>query len=320
MHIAKLTLSSFRCFGPTPTVIQLGPMAAFVGTNGSGKTAILKALGKLFGTLQSDRTLEASDFHLAKGKTRDSLKPGEKLDLSIEAKIAFPELNTEDGNKGAIAECFNQMMVTTPGEDPFCLVKLEGTWTKNNLPEGELDQNLYWIHPIASGTEQKKTPMASHERSIVHVHYIPAARDPSKQIKNVSGTIINRLFRAVRWSDTMDADIEKASDDIHGTFGKEHGVQSIERTIDRTWKKLYPSGVHDGVKLRPIARRLEDILRQMQAVFTPGTDGEEQDLDQLSDGLKSLFYLAMVCAGFQIETQVAQGDAEISQHEVDPIV
>jgi putative ATP-dependent endonuclease of the OLD family len=162
MHIAELTLSNFRCFGPTPTVVPLGQMAAFVGTNGSGKTAILQALSRMFGTLQSDRTLEASDFHLPKGTTRDGLEAGDKLELFIEAKIVFPELDGGDGDKGAIAECFSQMMVTAPEGDPFCRVRLKGTWTKSNLPEGEVDQCLYWMHsPDAGAAEQKMTPSSS---------------------------------------------------------------------------------------------------------------------------------------------------------------
>src|SRR5207245_2030900 len=108
----------------------------------------------------------------------------------------------------------------------------------------------------AAAAEQKMTPMAAYERTEIHVHYIPAARDPSKQIKYVSGTIINRLFRAVTWSTNIDADIEEAADDIHDAFEREPGVQSIENTINSTWKKLHTGGVYDGVKLRPVARRL----------------------------------------------------------------
>ena len=60
-----MTLRNFRCFGDSPTTVELAEyITALVGANGSGKTALLTALTRLFGTTQSMRTIRRSDFLL----------------------------------------------------------------------------------------------------------------------------------------------------------------------------------------------------------------------------------------------------------------
>lgn len=50
MKIEKITVKNFRCFGPQGTTIRLrSAVTAFVGANGSGKTAAFQALSRLFG-------------------------------------------------------------------------------------------------------------------------------------------------------------------------------------------------------------------------------------------------------------------------------
>lgn len=314
MRIAELTLVNFRCFGPEGVVIPLDGLTAFVGSNGSGKTAILQALTRLFGMSAQERLLEPGDFHLPPGKSRDELSPDETLTLVIEVKLVFPELAEDGEDHGAIGECFNQMMITDEGGDPFCRVRLEGTWARGNVPQGEIEQQLFWVRSTkAEPDDEHKAGMAPYERSQIHVHYVPAARDPTKQIRHVSGTIIHRLFKALKWSDEITDSIQDASDTVEEAFGKESGLQSIEAAIKEIWTQLHDGGHYHDVKLRPVPRELEEILRQMHAVFSPGPEGEAEMLDRLSDGLKSLFYFALVSAGFRIESLVDQGHEELSK-------
>jgi len=63
LRLESVTLSGFRCFGPDPLKVPLSPeVTAVVGPNAAGKTALLKALSKLFGVSRAERTLHAPTF------------------------------------------------------------------------------------------------------------------------------------------------------------------------------------------------------------------------------------------------------------------
>lgn len=87
MYIESLRLRNFRCFGDTATTITFDPhLTALVGANGAGKTSIIVALQKLFGTRADDRRLSREDVHFGPNEepgpdeptSIKSLKAGEK--------------------------------------------------------------------------------------------------------------------------------------------------------------------------------------------------------------------------------------------------
>ena len=323
MRIDSLTLSNFQCFGPEPTTIDLADLTAFVGTNGSGKSAVLQALCRLFGTVNSERQLRRSDFHIPRGKTEDDI---DEVTLFLEARIAFPELEGEADSADAVAECFKQMIVDSEGEAPFCRVRLEGRWSQSNLPGGDIEQSISWI---CSGEteprEEDKRQMRAFERSRIHVHYVPAARDPLKQLRHVSGTIMHRLLNAVVWSDNVKESHADASESVFEAFAKEGGVEVIQKEITENWQELHTADAYSNVSIRPMSSRFEDMLRQIEISFRPAPDGQEDKIDRLSDGLKSLFYLSMVGASFGIEESLLEDGADaggiadaISQERLNP--
>lgn len=93
MFIETLVLENFKCFGPGRTTISLGPnLTAFIGTNGTGKTAACGALLRLFGITGQDRAVRAEDFHVPVDETEAPTSRS----LTIEAVLAFPELDEDD--------------------------------------------------------------------------------------------------------------------------------------------------------------------------------------------------------------------------------
>ena len=65
MKLEKVTIQNFLCFGPRATKLTFGRgVTAFVGNNGSGKTAVFQALSRLFGVTAGQRTVRRRDFHL----------------------------------------------------------------------------------------------------------------------------------------------------------------------------------------------------------------------------------------------------------------
>ncbi len=298
MKIKSITVKNFRSFGPKATTIDLEKLTAFVGSNGCGKSTVLQALARLFGISGAERTLQQGDFHVPRKKPE---KP-QPIELLIEARIEFPEL-AGDGEPGdAVAECFRQMSVAAPGETPFCRVRLEGKWKPGNLPEGDVDQDIWWIKtPSDDVKAEHKQKMQAHDRSRIHVHYIPAVRDPLRQIRQAAGTIMHRLLSAVNWSDGIEDSVKEASDKLSSSFRAEEGVEIIRDALTKHWQALHPLPIYSDVHVRPLGRRFQELLAQVEAVFGPAPEGSEHGVERLSDGLKSLFYLTLIGAIFDIE-------------------
>lgn len=322
MKITRLSLSNFRCFGEAPTVINLDDLTTFVGGNACGKTAALAALARLFGVASGDRGIRKSDFHVPPDADLASLT---ELFLFIEARIDFPELADEGAAGEAVAECFRQMSVDAPTESPYCRVRLDAKWTKTSLPEGEIEETISWVSmPVEEELkEEHKTRMSGEQRSRIHVLYVPATRDPLRQLRQAAGTLLHRLLGAIRWSDDVRDKVEKASAESNEAFRAEAGVAVIEETINNNWSVLHDFKLLKNVHLRPISPEFEDLLRQVEMVFSPGEGDAEQPAERLSDGLRSLFYLTLITAVFHAEDQAvseaagASADSPLRGEELD---
>jgi predicted ATP-dependent endonuclease of OLD family len=77
MFIKNITIKNFRCFGrgvhDKGTTINFNEdLTAFIGRNGSGKTAILEALNFLIGTDYLPTKISEKDFHNDAKSTKDS--------------------------------------------------------------------------------------------------------------------------------------------------------------------------------------------------------------------------------------------------------
>lgn len=76
------------------------------------------------------------------------------------------------------------MAIDRPGGVPFCRVRLEGTWNATNLANGEIEERLWWVRSNDEvPQDEHKTEFKRRDRGLIHVIRIPAARDPSQQIK-----------------------------------------------------------------------------------------------------------------------------------------
>jgi hypothetical protein len=305
MRITRLTLSNFRCFGPEAVAIDLVALTTFVGSNACGKTALLAALTRLFGVSPGDRGIRKSDFHVPAGTAPENL---DELKLWIEARIEFPELaDGEDGAGFAVSDCFRQMVVDAPMETPYCRVRLEASWARSSLPEGDVEESIFWVSTAEEEVkDDKKFRMSASERSRIHVLYVPAARDPVRQLRQASGTLLHRLLGAIRWTDGVRKKVEKASRESNKAFREEPGVNSIEETIKKNWTALHDFTALRNVHLRPLNPQFEDVLRQIELVFSPGEGDAEQPAERLSDGLRSLFYLTLIASVFDAEDQAVR--------------
>ena len=62
MKLVRLRLSNFRSFGFDIAEIELDDMTFLLGPNGTGKTAVLQALARMFSLDPAQRKVSRSDF------------------------------------------------------------------------------------------------------------------------------------------------------------------------------------------------------------------------------------------------------------------
>jgi putative ATP-dependent endonuclease of OLD family len=297
MRLTRLTLCNFRCFGPTPVTIELDDLTVLIGTNGTGKTAALLALTRLFGGRTTERTVDYSDFHIPPGTDESTL---EELSLWIEATIAFP-------SSAGVPECFRHMVVQAPGAPPTCRIRLEAVWHRNYSSAGEIDPSLNWITSIDSiPPESAKQRVANHERANILVLYVPASRDPSTQLRHASGALLQPLLKAIQWADATRLSATDAASQVRDAVRGEAGMQALEAAITTEWNKLQDFTSLATVQLHPLSSEFEALVKQIEAVFSPAAAqvSQAQTLERLSDGLRSLFYFSLVGARFQLEQHV----------------
>lgn len=306
MQISKLYLKNFRSFGDEGTTITLNNLSGFVGENSSGKTALIHSLVKLFGVYSHERSLEKSDFHIPKQSKVESIK---ELNLSIEARIDFPELLEESQDTSSrtnIPPFFNQFVVNATGEPPYLRVRLVAKWTADNTPEGEIEQKLYFV-TVAEGideTDEDLIPVSPHQRSAIQVIYVPAVREPSGQLRNASGTILWRILNNISWPDDIDDIIKTRMEPVNELFDGINGVAQIRNIIAEEWKKYHKDARYQEAKLQFNSSTLSSLLRKIEVSFSPTHDLGEYGVEKLGDGLRSLFYLSLVSSLLEAEVKL----------------
>lgn len=313
MRLTKLTLCNFRCFGAEelpPTIIDLSDFAAFIGANGAGKTAILQGLVRLFGERPADRRITKADFHVPPSTV---LGQGSLTrQLWIEARLEFPDLATGQRTH-SIPECFNQMLTNGPGQAPFCRVRLEATWTQTAQQEGEIDEKLWWVTQADASSigaqvlpDEAKLAMSNSERSRIQVLYVPAIRDPAAQLRQAAGALLRPLLNAIDWNPTTVERASSAAQEVQDAIRQEPGMQQLESAIVHEWRQLQDFPPLQEVLLQSINTDFDSLLRYMGAVFRTCEGAHLQPVESLSDGLRSLFYFALLGARFELEKQTVE--------------
>lgn len=310
MKITQMEIKGFKSFDNAGQTININSFTSLIGGNGTGKTAVLLGLTRMFGVKSSDRIVQVDDFYVPPG---DEIEDQDERELSIRVRFEFADL--KDGEDDSVADFFKHLVSNEAGEIPFCIAKLKAKWTKTNLAEGDIESDLVW----EIGEYEKN--ITAYERSKIHVHYVPAYRDPAQQLKQTAGTIMHRLINAVEWSEQMGSTVDEVAVSIGNQFQEEVGVQTITSSLGKNWKSLFTGGYFEELQIKPVVNRIEDVLKHIDTVFLPSPDTQPLPTERLSDGMKSLFYLSLVKSAFDIEDEIINSQGKqlsISVEALDP--
>lgn len=300
MKLSKIKLHNYRCFGDDEQVILIDDLVAFIGNNSAGKTAALCALNCIFSENASDRILKRSDFHLPK-----DMKPEEFLrqEMYIEAVFTFEELESEDGEKYAVPQFFESLVVDAQDGTPYLRVRLIATWENSTTLEGAIDSKVVYItcSEKQEFTEEDIRNAQRRDLDRIRVVYIPAVREPAKQLKNVSGTMMHQIMSSINWSDATKQNITAKIQELNAQFMGEKGVSILGDSIRTQWKEYDTDVRYSNAELRFNSTDLDSSIKKSEIVFLPTVTGKEHNVDEMGDGLKSLFYISMVDSILDVE-------------------
>lgn len=313
LKLSKLKLYNYRCFGDVEQVIDINNITAFIGNNSTGKTAALLALNCLFSNNSNDRILKRSDFHLPKGKNPDEL---ETQDLYIEVVFTFNELENGKSGENSVPPFFQSLVVDEPKGKPYLRIRLEATWEKSNNTEGAIESKIYYITCPEKEEirEENKTKADRRDLDRIRVIYVPAVRDPSKQLKNVSGTMMYQIMNIINWSDITKINIKEKIDELNAQFLEEKGVSILGTSIHTQWKNYDSDTRYSNAQLRFNSTDIDASIKKSEIVFLPTVIGKECTIDDMSDGLRSLFYISLVDSILDVESKIQEEIESDTEH------
>lgn len=285
MKLNTIRLSNFQSFGNGSTELSLEDITYLIGPNGSGKTAALQALCRLFAFDPALRRIQRSDFHVP---FNEEEIPEERR-LIIEADFLFPELANDEDNS-TVAPHFGHMRLDEPEGVPRVRFRLEATMGES----GDIEESLVYVLDVNSdGTPQNSAQVPRTDRNHIHVHYLPARRDPADHIAYGANALLGRLFRAVKWDKERD-EIRGFTEQISNSLAANPSVETFSSSLKSTWSSLHKGSFFANPKITFVASEIEALLRHMSVSFSPGHDENLVDFSRLSDGQKSMLYLSLV--------------------------
>lgn len=298
MKLQTIRLSNFQSFGQDPTEITLEDITYLIGPNGSGKTAALQALCRLFAFDPSLRRIQRSDFHVPSSEEE---APDERH-LWIEADFLFPEL-AEDADNTTVAPNFAHMRLDEPDGIPRVRYRLSATLGA----DGDIEESLAYVLDLNADGEPLSTAQVTRaERNHIHVHYLPAQRDPADHITYGANALLGRMLRAVKWDAERDA-IKTLTDQISDSLAENPSVNALSESLKTTWAMLHKGKFFADPRITFVASEIETLLRHMSVSFSPGHNEKLVDFSRLSDGQKSMLYLSLALSSQAVGRAVLAG-------------
>lgn len=302
MKLKKVKIQNFRSFRKEE-IIDVENFTAIIGANSSGKTTFFNALLKLFGDSSTEKEIRKSDFHIPSNVDPNSILDNE---FSIETVFEFDEVIKENGiEKYTVPPYFENFIIVDKQTPPYIRIRLDATWQKSNQPEGIIDSKIYFVVAKEEKEikEEDKKPSNKSQLSMIKVIYVPAVRDPQEQLKNATGTILWRLFNGINIDDNFKANINDKLNEVNKEIGEQEGVSQLKSIMEKQWSKYHSDSRYNKLDLQYNTNDIESILKKIDAKFSPTETGSSYTVNDLGDGLRSLFYFTLVGTLLKVEEE-----------------
>jgi putative ATP-dependent endonuclease of OLD family len=290
VKLVTLRICNFQSFGPIPVDIKLDSMTYILGPNGSGKTAVLQGLVRMFGVDPSQRRVQASDFHTSL-VTSDAEEVSRSPVLWLEADFEWEEASDTSGKvHSTVPPFFAHMQLTSTDDIPRARVRLTATLD----PDGYVDEKIVSVLETDSeGKPTKSVDLSRHDRNTIQVHYLPARRDPADHISYAAASLLGRALRAAKWTTERNT-AEELTRDISSALVANTAISDISTKLQGAWTTLHTGTYFTDPAISFGQSELDSLLRLMSVTFSPSHTGTPVDFSRLSDGQKSLLYISLV--------------------------
>jgi len=295
MLLKKITVSGYKSISTAhPQTIELEPdITTFIGHNGTGKSAALEALNKLFSIDHSLRGIMPYDFHL-----KDDIDKETPRSLFIEVWFTL----SGAGCNPSIPPLINGLTASSNSGEIIFRVRLEASLSFDYNPLGDVDESIWVVDgDMEEPEEDNKHRLSSALRNAIQVTYIPANRDPLVQLKFSSQAILGRLLKAIKWSEGEQESFEEKAQELNQLATDNPALMQITEAINKNWQEIYKGRHLNQAGLNFPVGEVDEILKLIQLQFMPDAVGNTVDTRRLSDGQKSLVYFALTKALFDID-------------------
>jgi putative ATP-dependent endonuclease of OLD family len=304
MKLYRLRIYNFQSFGPEITELMLDDMTFLIGPNGSGKTAVLQALCRLFAFDPNLRRIHRSDFHVSFEEPPETVP--EERTFWLEAEFIFPELKEDEGEHATIPPHFAHMRLDDAEGVPRVRFRLEA---KLNA-DGEIEDVLNYVLDVDDNDQPlTKHPVPRPDRNSIQVHYLPARRDPSDHIAYTASSLLGRALRSVNWQAERET-IKDLTGQVSDALSGNGAVGSLGTKLTELWHSLHKGSFFTDPKVTFVSSEIEALLRHLSVSFSPAHGEQLVDFSRLSDGQKSMLYLSLVLSIQGIGRAVLRGEEE----------
>jgi hypothetical protein len=230
----------------------------------------------------------------------------EERNFWIEAEFVFEELTDDEGAHTTIPPNFAHMRLDTADGLPRVRFRLDAKLDA----DGEIDDRLNYVLDV-DDTDQPLTkhPVPRSDRNNIHVHYLPARRDPSDHITYTAKSLLGRVLRSANWHSEWET-INALTGQINDALVGNRAVESLSNQLTERWQSLHKGSFFAEPKVTFNQSEIEALLRHLSVTFSPGHDIQDVDFSRLSDGQKSMLYLSLVLSIQGIGREVLSGEDE----------
>jgi putative ATP-dependent endonuclease of OLD family len=288
MHIEKLSLRNFRCFGDASVKIPINEgLSGFVGDNGAGKSSALEALKRLFSPASSERKIRKSDVHFGHGE--DSQKVDER-EVVIDVVFGFSDPE-------AIPHVFSDVFFDSADQSLKVRLMLEANYKKSESHEDDIEVKLYTVRTLDDvpfgPDDERKIPLRGRPTQFAELVYIPAHRDSLAVTRHALMNVLKRLERSADWSDETKSKSRAFAKELEDSLNGVDAIGTVTQDLKAFWGVLHDGHYDANPVISVVATEFEQLIRDLTLRFEKSPGGGQRQLEELSEGQISLLYFAL---------------------------